>query len=68
MVMFTIFPQSLRLETGASGKPKHWSTWWILDGGDDADSLRAVDVKANLNRQVADAQANFRTCFSMDLT
>ena len=37
---------------GASGTPSNWSTWWIMDGGDDADSLRAVDVKAQLNQMV----------------
>ena len=35
---------------GASGKPANWSTWWILDGGDDADSLRTVDNKGSLNQ------------------
>lgn len=37
---------------GASGKPANWSTWWILDGGDDADSLRAADIKGSLNQAV----------------
>jgi len=37
---------------GASGTPSNWATWWIMDGGDDADSLRAVDNKAGLNGAV----------------
>ncbi len=38
---------------------KNWATWWVLDGGDDADSLRAADVRGDLNSQVVDATANF---------
>lgn len=34
---------------GSSGTPSNWSTWWLFDGGDDASSLRAADVKASLN-------------------
>jgi hypothetical protein len=45
-------PKVLKCPTGASGTPSNWSTWWIMDGGDDADSLRAVDVKAQLNQMV----------------
>ena len=54
--------------TGASGKPAHWSTWWILDGSEDATALRAVDVKAKLNAQVADIQAAFQPWFHWDDT
>lgn len=39
---------------GASGKPGNWSTWWIIDGGDDADSLRAADIEGSLNQAVVD--------------
>ena len=48
------------LSVGASGKPGNWATWWILDGGDDAESLRAADVRAKLNAQVADAVRTFK--------
>ena len=37
---------------GASGTPSNWATWWILDGGDDAASLRAADAKGSLNQAV----------------
>lgn len=37
---------------GASGKPSNWATWWIMDGGDDADSLRAADRRGALNQAV----------------
>lgn len=47
-------------DCGASGKPKNWDTWWILDGTDDETSLRAVDVKAQLNNQLLDIQNSFR--------
>ena len=26
-----------RKELGSSGTPSNWSTWWIMDGGDDAE-------------------------------
>lgn len=34
------------------GTPSNWLTWWIMDGGDDADSLRAADNKGALNAAV----------------
>lgn len=48
---------------GASGKPKNWATWWILDGGDDAESLRSADVRANLSGDAVSVIENFRVCF-----
>ena len=43
---------------GASGKPSNWSTWWIMDGGDDAASLAAGDRKGRLNDAVERLAAN----------
>jgi hypothetical protein len=37
---------------GASGTPSNWATWWIMDDGDDADSLRAADIEGQLNQAV----------------
>ena len=31
-----------------------WSTWWAVDGGDDAHTLRMMDWHAQLNAQVVD--------------
>ena len=45
---------------GRSGKPSAWSTWWIIDGGDDAETLHAADVKGSLNMQVETVQQNFK--------
>lgn len=56
---------------GASGKPGNWSTWWIMDGGDDCnhgwskvtmhgiDMLRSADVGGSLNNQVVEMQRDF---------
>ena len=41
-----------KLPVGAYGTPSNWATWWILDGGDDAASLRAADAKGSLNQAV----------------
>jgi hypothetical protein len=46
---------------GASGTPSNWSTWWLFDGGDDASSLRAADVKACLN-EALEAVVEDRIC------
>jgi hypothetical protein len=48
---------------GACGKPANWSTWWILDGNDDAECLRAVDYKASLNEAIVEMQRNFHLKF-----
>ena len=48
---------------GACGKPANWSTWWILDGNDDAECLRAVDYKASLNEAIVEMQRNFHLNF-----
>ena len=48
-------------EMGACGKPRNWSSWWVMDGSDDADSLRAADRCGKLNEQVAEAIKNFQT-------
>lgn len=37
---------------GASGTPSNWATWWVLDGGDDAQSLLAADLRGALNQAV----------------
>ena len=48
---------------GACGKPGNWSTWWIVDGGDDTDTLRCVDIRAKLNEQVECVERSFRISF-----
>ena len=37
-------------------KPSSWSSWWVMDGGDDHDPLVSFDAAANLNAQVNDVQ------------
>jgi len=54
-----IYTMNPHIPFGACGKPKNWATWWVLDGGDDADSLRAADVRGDLNSQVVEATAHF---------
>jgi hypothetical protein len=44
---------------GASGKPGNWSTWLIMDGADDADSLRVADAKGLLNASIKEVQDHF---------
>ena len=48
---------------GACGKPGNWSTWWIVDGGDDTDTLRCVDIRAKLNQQLECVERSFRISF-----
>ena len=36
-----------------AGDPSTWTTWWTIDGGDDAAWLRAMDNSAGLNAEVA---------------
>lgn len=31
-----VLPLPIRATTGACGRPANWSTWWIMDGSDDA--------------------------------
>ena len=45
---------------GATGKPSCWSTWWIFDGSDDADAIRAADVRGKLNEQVRQMLQDFQ--------
>lgn len=59
---FSMFKIGDHSSLGACGKPANWSTWWILDGSDDAECLRAVDFKANLNAAVVNMQENFHLC------
>jgi hypothetical protein len=48
----------------ACGKPRNWATWWIVDGGDDADTLRCVDNRAKLNSQVVTVEQQLRVPFA----
>jgi hypothetical protein len=34
---------------GASGKSANWSTWWIMDGGDDATQVRTWEMPLRSN-------------------
>ena len=52
--------QGPHITVGACGKPSNWSTWWILDGSDDADSLRSVDVRGKLNDQLSEVLKIFQ--------
>ena len=49
-----------RQELSSCGTPSNWSTWWILDGADDADCVRQADAKAKLNSQIVEVQASLR--------
>ena len=61
MVNLNAPPNVVLYEIGACGKPRNWSSWWVMDGGDDADSLRAADRCGKLNEQAAEAIQNFQT-------
>lgn len=39
-----------------AGKPEHWTTWWLLDGGDHYGPLRAMDRTCRLDDQVREVQ------------
>ena len=45
----------------SAGTPSNWSTWWIMDGSDDADCLRHADVKAKMNDQLMDVMRDYQT-------
>lgn len=40
------------------GQQDRWSTWFAVDGGDDAKCVRAIDRVAKLNNQVIDLEDN----------
>jgi hypothetical protein len=40
----------------AAGLPGKWSSWWVLDGLDNAEALRLLDRQAGLNAQVQEVQ------------
>ena len=42
-----------------AGTPRNWGTWWVMSGGDEHSSLRALDLAAGLNQQVREVQENF---------
>ena len=42
----------------------HWSSWWVLDGGDDHAPLRAMDRAAELDAQVREVQEEMVYVFS----
>ena len=50
-----------RSSLGASGKPRNWGTWWILDGGDDCTSLRGADIVGGFNAQQVQVEQEFHT-------
>lgn len=45
-----------RGEPSAASIPSHWSTWWVLDGGDHYAPLRAMDRACCLDDQVREVQ------------
>ena len=50
-----------RQRLASAGTPSNWSTWWIMDGSDDADCLRHADVKAKMNGQLMDVMRDYQT-------
>ena len=39
-----------------AGDVRRWACWWAMDGPDNSNCLRALDVKGDLNAQVADLE------------